>query len=128
MLECVYQQISNKATVSATTREMAGAVATEEVYELPAIAVRCVQAPVWQLLHDPSVLLLPCQLALRRTLSDEGLQLELHSLGFSHYCMRARWALILVGLPYKEVHYLPLSHVVGIKRLQVSAGISSFRC
>uniref|UniRef100_A0A383VTZ1 GST N-terminal domain-containing protein n=1 Tax=Tetradesmus obliquus TaxID=3088 RepID=A0A383VTZ1_TETOB len=64
----------------------------EEVYELPAAAVR--------------------------TLTQPGLRLELHCISISHYCMRAKWALQLAGLPFAAVHYLPLAHVAGIKRLQ----------
>ncbi|WIA42269.1 hypothetical protein OEZ86_008285 [Tetradesmus obliquus] len=66
--------------------------AAEEVYELPAAAVR--------------------------TLAQPGLRLELHCISISHYCMRAKWALQLAGLPFDAVHYLPLAHVAGIKRLQ----------
>jgi hypothetical protein len=47
--------------------------------------------------------------------------------------MRAQWALQLAGLPFTSVHYLPLAHVMGIKRLQVrmrggssKSGSSSF--
>ncbi|KAF6264084.1 hypothetical protein COO60DRAFT_1698526 [Scenedesmus sp. NREL 46B-D3] len=67
-----------------------------EVYELPAVAVR--------------------------TLSDPALLLELHCISISHYCMRAKWALQLAGLPFTSVHHLPLAHVLGIKRLQGRVG------
>lgn len=37
------------------------------------------------------------------SLAEPDLKLVLHSIGFSHYCDRARWALRLLGLPYEEV-------------------------
>jgi hypothetical protein len=66
-------------------------------------------------------------------LAEPGLRYELHCISISHYCMRAQWALQLAGLPFTIVHYLPLSHVLGIKRLQVphsssSSGSSSSSC
>lgn len=73
--------------------------AAEEVYELPAAAVR--------------------------TLAQPGLRLELHCISISHYCMRAKWALQLAGLPYTAVHYLPLAHIAGIKRLQSGFGMGA---
>jgi hypothetical protein len=62
------------------------------------------------------------------TLSEPGLLLELHCIGISHYCMRAKWALQLAGLPFTSVHYLPLAHVMGIKRLQVRSSSSLLQC
>jgi hypothetical protein len=60
-----------------------------------------------------------------RTLREPGLRHELHCISISHYCMRAKWALQLAGLPFKSVHYLPLAHMLGIKRLQARSSSSS---
>ena len=37
--------------------------------------------------------------------------LRLVTIGFSHYCEKARWALDLAGLPYVEESHAPLFHV-----------------
>lgn len=57
-----------------------------------------------------------------RTIGDPGATFELHNIAFSHYCDRARWALRLLGIPYKECNYLPFAHMPAMATLLVSFG------
>eukprot|EP00878_Enallax_costatus_P015977 GHUV01016753.1.p1 GENE.GHUV01016753.1~~GHUV01016753.1.p1 ORF type:complete len:339 (+),score=59.21 GHUV01016753.1:160-1176(+) len=57
-------------------------------------------------------------LAAYNTLSDTTIKFELHCITFSHYCERARCALRLLEVPFKEVNYLTLAHIPAISKLQ----------
>jgi hypothetical protein len=58
--------------------------------------------------------------AAARTIGDPSVIFELHCISFSHYCDKARWALRLLRIPYKEVNYLPLAHMPAMGALLVS--------
>ncbi|MEZ4340912.1 MAG: hypothetical protein R3B82_30175, partial [Sandaracinaceae bacterium] len=41
---------------------------------------------------------------------------ELVTIAFSHYCEKARWALDLRRVPYRERRYLPAMHLLATRR------------
>lgn len=47
---------------------------------------------------------------------------ELITIAFSHYCEKARWALDLARLPYRERKYLPAMHLLATRRALAGTG------
>lgn len=60
-----------------------------------------------------------------QTLPPSATLLRLVTIPISHYCERARWALEYAGVPFATTCYLPLFHVVPIRR--VRAQLSALR-
>lgn len=47
----------------------------------------------------------------------------LYTFGPSHYCEKARWALDLCGVPYREVRWAPGPHLLAVRRIAAATTV-----
>ncbi len=52
---------------------------------------------------------------------------ELYQFPFSHFCEKARWALDYKGVAYRTVNFLPVFHVVPMRRLAPKSSVPVLR-